>query len=379
MAGFLEKIFSIKNEDKRKVVSLLGVKIKFKSNSLAAKIAINNLVENVILLNKENAKLKKQIAETNKKYEKEITKINTDLNFERDNIKIIKNDLSGVKLCYKTKECIMCGAPELNIIGKNPDFENTHVVQCKKCGFMFNFYNKKIEDYYKEDYRNQRREHISENYIKLMNTRAVAQYDFIKNNIDIDLKNLKIMEIGCSLGLLLNKFDESNDFTAYEPDIEMANGAQINNPKAVVKKEECNLDNLDSDKYDLILLSHVFEHFNDPIKSMENLIRTTKNNGYIFIEIPNETVETVQYMCENKKGVGHYSYFNPDLFKMLISKFENAQILKIETYSMTLDDFLSKVRSKKSIAASWDMAKPIENNKGIHIRCLIKVRKENND
>lgn len=374
MSNLLTKIFSVTNEGARKVICFLGIKIKFKSKYLITKIAIKDLNNNIMRLNEENIKLKKQLT-------KEITQINAtmtnNLNAIHNNIKTIQNDLNGVKIYYKKKECLMCSSTELNIIGKNPDFIDTYVVQCKKCGFMFNLYNEKTEDYYQENYRNQRKEHISENYIKFMNTRAVAQYDFIKNNIDIAPEKLKILEIGCSLGLLLNKFDESNDFTAYEPDIEMANGAQNNNPKAIIKNQECNLSTLESDMYNLILLSHVFEHFDDPIKSMEYLINTTKNNGYIFIEIPNETLETVQYMCDHQKGVGHYTYFNPNLFKMLISKFENAQIIKIETYSMTIEDFLNNIKNKKSIGGSWDLTKKIENNNGIHIRCLIKVIKKN--
>lgn len=62
--------------------------------------------------------------------------------------------------------------------------------------------------------------------------------------------------------------------------------------------------------YDYVLLSHILEHFDDPIPILEEMIRITKKGGKIEIRVPNET-----YGLE---FFGHKCAFTPNTFKGIL-------------------------------------------------------------
>ena len=278
---------------------------------------------------------------------------------------------------YGKKSCFLCNSKKLDFVGLNPDFKNCYIVRCKKCGFMFNvFEERNTDDYYEEEYRQARAEHITQKYVGLQDKRALAQFEFIRKNIDKPLKNMNILEIGCSVARLLKKFENDNNvLVGYEADVEMASRAK-DDVKGTIINSMCDIGKLPNNSYDLIMLSHVFEHLDNPIMSLKLLLQALKPNGYIFIEIPNENLETVKFMCANKKGVGHYTYFSVKNLQALIKKFPDAELVKLETYTMNIDDYISKLTNREPY--EFDMDKKIEDNKGIHIRCLLKKRPSKN-
>jgi len=49
-----------------------------------------------------------------------------------------------------------------------------------------------------------------------------------------------------------------------------------------------NLDKISSDSQDFVIWNHLFEHLNDPIKTLIEWYRVLKNNGIIFMAIPDK-------------------------------------------------------------------------------------------
>lgn len=278
---------------------------------------------------------------------------------------------------YGRRTCLLCDSKKLKFVGLNPDFQDCYVVRCKKCGFMFNVFEKISTDgYYEEEYRKNRAEHITQRYLDFQETRASAQFDFIRGNIKRPLENMTILEIGCSVARLLKKFEsDTNKLVGYEADIEMASWAKDHIDGTIINSM-CDVGKLSNNSYDLIMLSHVFEHLDDPIRSMKLLSDALKSNGYMFIEIPNENLKTVKYMCADKKGVGHYTYFSVRNFQALVKKFPDLELIKIETYTMNIDEYVSRKINHEPV--EFIMDKKIEDNKGIHIRCLLKKRPSKN-
>lgn len=59
-------------------------------------------------------------------------------------------------------------------------------------------------------------------------------------------------------------------------------------------------------KFDLIIMSHVVEHLNDPIKIINKLKKNFLNqNGLIFVEVPDERTRFIKLILKNKIGL-HY-------------------------------------------------------------------------
>ena len=41
-------------------------------------------------------------------------------------------------------------------------------------------------------------------------------------------------------------------------------------------------------KYDFIIITHVIEHLNNPVKTIKNIKKFLSNDGFVFAEVPDE-------------------------------------------------------------------------------------------
>ncbi len=66
------------------------------------------------------------------------------------------------------------------------------------------------------------------------------------------------------------------------------------------------IDDVEGDEFDLIVLSHVVEHFLDPVGEVRKLAARLKNGGMVYIEVPN-----VRHFCLGGLQNAHTYYFSP--------------------------------------------------------------------
>ena len=89
---------------------------------------------------------------------------------------------------------------------------------------------------------------------------------------------------------------------------------------------------LPAEHYDLITLSHVFEHVLDPVVFLGHLLRATRPNGLVFIEVPNESITEVKRQIRAPfRGKLHLSYFNPKTLGCCATA-AGGTIVKMSTY-----------------------------------------------
>lgn len=95
----------------------------------------------------------------------------------------------------------------------------------------------------------------------------------------------KIFEIGCGAGGILHTFNSSRhelygcDYNDTYLGFGRAHGLSLFAGDASVLRPHA--------KAELIILSHVIEHFLDPVKEFEKINQLLSDNGYLFIEVPN--------------------------------------------------------------------------------------------
>lgn len=97
----------------------------------------------------------------------------------------------------------------------------------------------------------------------------------------------KLFEIGCGSGMLIKRMRmigwkcDGIDFSQHA-----VNQAKQNNPDSNISKSD--LESYHSnEKYDLIILAHVLEHFHDPIIALEICKSLLNDAGKIYIAVPN--------------------------------------------------------------------------------------------
>lgn len=185
--------------------------------------------------------------------------------------------------------CKVCGSDKYNKIGEIKGIwkENKNVYQCEKCFLYFieSPTDEEIYLLYKNEYHNSIKNKIFElAKSKMRYARCLNQFNFIKNSINCD--NKKVCEIGAFDGLLLNIF-KNNGCKVF--------GYELNDRAREYAKKKYNIDlkpNFleDNQKYDIIILSHVIEHFKEPKEILLKIKSMLNDNGFIYIEVPNSPI-----------------------------------------------------------------------------------------
>ena len=242
------------------------------------------------------------------------------------------------------RDCPICSCPEKTFLYKQ-NFNNTaislidnyDVVVCMNCGFV-----------YAENIPSQA---SFNNYYELMSKYEFNYKDGIVSNDYIDYftkvvkftiphindKNAKILDIGCSTGALLSIF-KSNGYSnllGVDPSPSCVRATKkLYNIKAIVN----NISNFNTnEKFDLIILSAVLEHLVDLDSSMQKIWSLLKNQGLLFIEVPDaERFDSYISAPFQQFSIEHTNYFSQYSIKNLLSRF-SFKIIKMHRGEATLN------------------------------------------
>lgn len=236
--------------------------------------------------------------------------------------------------------CKVCSSNHYKKIGeiKNIWKEYKDVYQCDECSLYFidSPTDEEINSLYKNEYHNNIKNKLFETAkSKMRYARSLSQFNFIKQTID--LKNKDICEIGAFDGLLLSLFKKNNNNVF---------GYELNDDARVYAKKKYDIDLKENfleskSKYDIIILSHVIEHFREPKEILIKIKSMIKENGFIYIEVPNSPMpnECSYNMLMRYLNTEHIVNFNMDN----LIKFAESADLKIvrseyNNYNISIDN-----------------------------------------
>lgn len=184
------------------------------------------------------------------------------------------------------------------------------VCACKKCGFIFlnpRMSANEMINYYSRQSR-MPRESIPEEspLMRLMN----MQVDFIRQDRDINDGDC-ILEVGCAEAYFLKRISElkNNKVNIFgiEPSKEYFNKAIALNPSGKFYNDILENIDFENEKFDLIIMRHVLEHMQSPVDNLKIIAAILKNNGRVYIEVPNISVPV--HSVSNYFHHEHLSYF----------------------------------------------------------------------
>lgn len=177
------------------------------------------------------------------------------------------------------------------ILGNNNEFRYD-VVTCKKCGFTFATnlpQPSKLEKFYKVNtkYVYQHNQGTIPEFAKKLHFESFKIIDnYLKKSFKFEKASLKILDIGCGNGYLLNVF-KRNGYTnllGIEPARESSLVAKKLYGIRVLPKTLT--DYLPTEKFDLIIFSSVLEHLSELDKNISKAISILKDTGNVFISVP---------------------------------------------------------------------------------------------
>ena len=186
----------------------------------------------------------------------------------------------------------------------------------------------KVLDYYDKDFWDDARksglsDDYSDSYSQGRFRLWSSQFKYCKDYIKTETK---ILEIGSGHGESIKQFDLLGfQVTGIEPDKKNVENIQKNLKHSKIIHGKAESFQLES-KYDLIWMSHVFEHLTKPIEFLQHIRKNLKSDGIIFIEVPN-----VEKKNDHRKFTGTpHAYNYSKLSLMNIVKKSNYKIIKCE-------------------------------------------------
>lgn len=281
------------------------------------------------------------------------------------------------------KLCPLCEAEanENNIVDivENIWENNKNVYECSNCKLYFidEPSQSEIEFLYNSDFY-ARNNNIIYKFIdaKMKYARALNRFNYIKKFIK-KTDNLNVLEIGASDGLLLSIFKKENfNVFGYELN-ENARKDALKKYDIKMKDDFLEDKNIDKNKYNIVIMSHILEHFTNPkyiLNSVHNFIGGGVND-ILFIEIP----YTPNYKIVSKDEMKiffeteHTVHFNEKNISLLMKEC-NFKILDICYNEYNINDnnlkkniWLGKFDFKSSINFLYFISKICFNPKNAFI------------
>jgi len=118
-------------------------------------------------------------------------------------------------------ECVLCQSGASAEVGPNPDFPGSRISRCRRCGLIATFplpSDAQLEDLYRRQYRQVRSEAPDRSYLRDQDARAEAQLAFVPRYGDADLRQARVLDVGCSAGSFLNACSRWTGSLAGPPD-----------------------------------------------------------------------------------------------------------------------------------------------------------------
>lgn len=239
--------------------------------------------------------------------------------------------------------CMIQGcSTELNFVITGIWLKPKKVHECKLCNLYFLIEKPdpdELKDYYQETY------YFKSFFLDIIKSRfriarSISQYNFFKENISHNINN--VLEIGSGDGLLLSLFKNDNV---------QVFGIEYSKKYKEYSRRKYGISLSDDDffnmhgKYDLIIMSHVFEHFLDFKKVYEKAHQLLINGGFFYIEIPNSPKQNETSISELSSYLNSTHIHNFDKENFIRSVPANFEIISIQRFDYDIRTFFNKNKS----------------------------------
>jgi 2-polyprenyl-3-methyl-5-hydroxy-6-metoxy-1,4-benzoquinol methylase len=191
-------------------------------------------------------------------------------------------------------------------------------VECRQCGLVY--HNPVIEDRDRQEaVMSSRQWHTgamdNARQLRKLEKRWHLQWPLIQ---PVFHPGDRVLEIGCGLGLVGGKLKSLDaEVWAVEPDPDQAAYASQHYGLEVAPLHFEDV-SFESQQFDLILASHVIEHFPDPLAFLRQLRAYAHPDTRLFLETPNVLATKVSY--RRMFSPAHNFYFAPQTLSWLLTK-----------------------------------------------------------
>lgn len=230
----------------------------------------------------------------------------------------------------KEINCLYCGSNNGDILIER-EFPGHKV--CNNCGFVFMSQvpdNESNSEFYEDLYWKEH--HHFDGIIKdyPVTNRQKSMVEWLKKSLDSS--TVKLLEIGCGFGFNLDYLSKNTGFLVQG--LEISQAGVLNTEKAFhIKCTHGTLEEYKADeKFQVVVLSHVLEHFENPPEALRIIHGLLELEGYLWVEVPNILAPNPKKTMQNWLAKEHRSYFSMNKLKGMLEHVGFEVVLEEEAH-----------------------------------------------
>ncbi|MBW3600378.1 MAG: class I SAM-dependent methyltransferase [Planctomycetes bacterium] len=192
-------------------------------------------------------------------------------------------------LSKRDEACELCGGGEFQLVGcKDRRGQPLTTVLCTTCGLISHEAlptDAELDAYYSRQYRIDYHGEFLPSPRRVLRAWGVGQ-SILQRLRPFVRERDRILEIGAGIGCTVKSFEMAGyDAQGIEPHHGFQEFARKHLGARVTR---CTLADLpDREKFDVVLLVHVIEHFNHPRRELRRIVRLLNPGGRLYVECPN--------------------------------------------------------------------------------------------
>ena len=191
----------------------------------------------------------------------------------------------------KNTICPLCSSSETRFFIKSKDYfmlngnsQDFYIYSCGNCKNSFTIpfmNNEELSKYYPNDYDCYKSHNKFLGFLQKL--KSYNDVKIIRKVLGGKGKN--ILEVGAGSGMFLNLLKQQNfNVDGVEPS---ESGMNFAKQEFDIELELAYFEDYQfKKKYDLIIMFHVLEHFNDPVSVLKKINENLNDNGILFIKVP---------------------------------------------------------------------------------------------
>lgn len=244
--------------------------------------------------------------------------------------------------------CNYCGVDDATVVFKAGEAQLAQIVRCNRCGLMYSSPRAKEPDHVelsRGEWRSPFLESDSRYQKEVLQVRDYRRTRELLNRLHPGRGRL--LELGSSLGFLLDEFRKDGwDVLGVDPN---AAACRVARERLQLPVIEAILERagLEDSSFDVVLLNHVIEHLDDPLRTIREVNRVLKPGGHFVIETPRYDTLMFKLLGRRERSIscnGHIFFFTNRTLRNLYEA-AGFRTVRLECVgrSLTLDRLLWNV------------------------------------
>lgn len=261
---------------------------------------------------------------------------------------------------FEEVSCVVCGTYNDEKLCTHGQFGlPANVVVCKKCGLSYlnpRWDKASISDFYINDYDNYYRPNMAKtlkensNYLPVLD--RLKEGGVLKSTIE------NVLDVGsgegANLAYLMEQIPTAKYF-AIEPSLKCQSVLKKIGVEIVASDVEEGYADKYQSHFDLIIMRHVLEHFANPIEIIEKISKMLKDEGVLYVAVPNSLKTEKSSILDHWFRVVHTYYFNKYSLRNIFAKanVEVVQMYEGDAYNrMELIAFVKKGKAEEVLISA---------------------------